>query len=59
MEKFHEKLKVLRKKKGLTQKSLSNMLNISQSAYAHWEQGMREPKFIFSQTKRITFTAWI
>lgn len=74
------------------------MLNISQSAYAHWEQGMREPnfeklsmlacifdvsidyllsenleiskesylklkeekkEFIFSQTKRITFTAWI
>ena len=45
MEKFHEKLKVLRKKKGLTQKSLSNILNISQSAYAHWEQGMREPNF--------------
>lgn len=45
MEKFHEKLKVLRKKQGLTQKSLSNMLNISQSAYAHWEQGMREPNF--------------
>ena len=45
MEKFHEKLKVLRKKKGLTQKSFSNMLNISQSAYAHWEQGKREPNF--------------
>ena len=45
MEKFHEKLKVLRKKQGLTQKSLSNILNISQSAYAHWEQGMREPNF--------------
>ena len=45
MEKFHEKLKVLRKKKGLTQKSLSNILNISQSAYARWEQGMREPNF--------------
>ena len=45
MEKFHEKLKVLRKKKGLTQKSHSNILNISQSAYAHWEQGMREPNF--------------
>ncbi|MDI1473749.1 helix-turn-helix domain-containing protein [Streptococcus taonis] len=45
MEKFHEKLKVLRKKKGLTQKSLSNMLNISQGAYAQWENGKREPNF--------------
>lgn len=45
MEKFHEKLKVLRKKQGLTQKSLSSMLNISQGAYANWEQGMREPNF--------------
>lgn len=45
MEKFHEKLKVLRKKKGLTQKSLSNILNISQGAYANWEKGKREPNF--------------
>ena len=45
MEKFHEKLKVLRKEKGLTQKSLSNMLNISQGAYAQWEKGKREPNF--------------
>lgn len=45
MEKFHEKLKVLRKEKGLTQKSLSNMLNISQGAYAQWENGKREPNF--------------
>lgn len=45
MEKFHEKLKMLRKEKGLTQKSLSNMLNISQGAYAHWEYGNREPNF--------------
>lgn len=45
MEKFHEKLKVLRKKKGLTQKSFSNILNISQGAYANWEKGKREPNF--------------
>ena len=45
MEKFHKKLKVLRKEKGLTQKSLSNMLNISQGAYAKWENGKREPNF--------------
>ena len=43
MEKFHEKLKMLRKKKGLTQKSLCNMLNRSQGAYAMWENGKREP----------------
>lgn len=45
MEKFHEKLKMLRKKKGLTQKSLCNMLNISQGTYAMWENGRREPNF--------------
>lgn len=45
MEKFHEKLKVLRKKQGLTQNSLSNMLNISQGAYANWESGKRQPSY--------------
>ena len=45
MEKFYEKLKVLRKEKGLTQKSLSNILNITQGAYAQWENGKREPNF--------------
>ena len=45
MEKFHEKLKMLRKKKGLTQKNLCNMLNISQGTYAKWENGRREPNF--------------
>lgn len=45
MGKFHKKLKELRKEKGLTQKSLSNMLNITQGAYAKWENGKCEPNF--------------
>ena len=42
---FSERLKELRLNKQLTQKSLSNMLNISQGAYANWENGKREPNF--------------
>lgn len=42
---FSERLKEIRQKKQLTQNSLSNMLNISQGAYANWENGKREPNF--------------
>jgi putative phage repressor len=45
MEKFHEKLKVLRKEKGYTQEQMSKLLDIGQSAYAKWENGKREPNF--------------
>lgn len=102
MEKFHEKLKVLRKKQGLTQQEVADFFGIKQPIYQKWESGNRKPsyenlsmlacifdvsidyllgdyleiskerylklkktkrrrkkEFIFSQTKRITFTAWI
>ena len=98
MEKFHEKLKILRKKKGLTQQEVADFFGIKQPIYQKWESGRRKPtyenlsmlacifdvsldyleiskerylkfkkrkkggrkkEFIFSQTKRITFTAWI
>ena len=42
---FSERLKEARQNKQLTQNSLSNMLNISQGAYANWENGKREPNF--------------
>ena len=41
--KFSEKLKELRIKKGLTQESLAEKLNISRQSISKWEQGINEP----------------
>ena len=38
-----ERLKQLRKEKGLTLKQVSAALGLTPSAYAHYEQGIREP----------------
>jgi repressor LexA len=43
--KFSEKLKALRKRKGLTQDELSKELNMSRSAVGMYETGEREPDF--------------
>ena len=40
---FSEKLAVLRKNKGLTQKSLAEKLNVSRQAVAKWESGQAYP----------------
>ncbi|MDQ8759074.1 helix-turn-helix domain-containing protein [Streptococcus ruminantium] len=40
---FTERLKQLRKEKGLTQKELAQLLNISQPAYAQWERNIKNP----------------
>ena len=45
MEKFHEKLKILRKKKGLTQQEVAELLNVERVTYTKWEKGNREPNF--------------
>ena len=45
MEKFHEKLKVLRKKKGLTQKDVAEFFGIKQPVYQKWESGNRKPTY--------------
>ena len=45
MEKFHEKLKVLRKKKGLTQQQIANEIGVNRVSYSNWENGKREPNF--------------
>ena len=45
MEKFHEKLKVLRKKQGLTQKDIADLVHVNRVTYTNWEHGMREPNF--------------
>ncbi len=40
---FNEKLKELRKEKGLTQKKLALMLDCDQSMITRWEKGECEP----------------
>lgn len=45
MEKFHEKLKVLRKKKGLTQQQIADEIGVNRGSYSNWEKGKREPNF--------------
>lgn len=45
MEKFHEKLKVLRKKHGLTQKEVARLLGTVQGVYSKWERGVYEPNY--------------
>lgn len=42
---FSERLKSLRIEKDLLQKDISNILNISTSAYAFYEQNKREPDY--------------
>lgn len=45
MEKFHEKLKMLRKKQGLTQKEVADLVHVDRVRYTNWESGKREPNF--------------
>ncbi|WP_278228469.1 helix-turn-helix domain-containing protein [Lactococcus lactis] len=42
-QKFAERLKELRKEKGLTQQKVADSLNISQPNYRRWEVGERSP----------------
>lgn len=41
--KFNEKLKSIRKERGMTQKNVYELLQISPNGYASWEQGRTEP----------------
>lgn len=38
-----DKIKELRKEKGLTQKQLAELMNKSVTGFASWEQGLSEP----------------
>ena len=40
---FKDRLKAIRKEKGMTQKDVYFLLNISANGYASWEQGRTEP----------------
>ena len=41
-----EKLKIIRKSKGITQESLASKLSVSRQAVAKWESGMAYPDII-------------
>lgn len=45
MEKFYEKLKMLRKKEGFTQQEVADFFGISQPVYQKWESGNRKPSY--------------
>lgn len=45
MATFAERLKELRKRKGLTQKELAERVGTQQGVYTNWENGKREPKY--------------
>ncbi|GAX47956.1 helix-turn-helix domain-containing protein [Pseudolactococcus reticulitermitis] len=45
MATFAERLKELRKEKGLTQKELAERVGTQQGVYTNWENGKREPKY--------------
>ena len=43
---FAEKLKRIRLKMNLTQKDVAEILGITRTAYANYEQGLREPDLL-------------
>lgn len=45
MEKFHEKLKMLRKKNGFTQQEVADIVQVNRVTYTNWEKGNREPSY--------------
>ena len=40
-----DKLKYLRREKGVTQAQIAKYLNITKSAYSNYEQGIRQPDY--------------
>ena len=42
---FTERLKELRKNKGLKQREIAELLGVKQNTYSDWENGKTEPSF--------------
>ncbi len=55
MSMIHKTIKELRKKKGWSQKELSEKLNVSESAVSMWERGERTPDIEKSEEIAILF----
>lgn len=55
MADFANRLKQLRLSKGLTQKELGNLLNVSQNAIFNWENNKREPSIDIIEMLRAYF----
>ena len=45
MEKLHEKLKILRKKRGLTQQEVAELVHVERGVYTRWELGKSNPNY--------------
>ena len=43
--KFSQRLKELRLKKGLTQKDIADLVHVNRVTYTNWEKGNREPSY--------------
>lgn len=44
MNRFAERLKYLRESRGISQTTLAQVMNVTQSTISKWESGAREPK---------------
>ena len=42
---FSERLKRLRKNKGLKQQEIADLVHVNRVTYTNWEKGKREPSF--------------
>ena len=45
MTSFTNRLVQLRKKRGLTQKDIADLVHVNRVTYTNWEKGKREPSF--------------
>ena len=52
---FGKRCKILRQERGLTQQQVADALGISRSAYAYYEIGGSEPRFLYYGNWRSIF----
>ena len=57
MATFEERLRQLRKEKGLSQKELAEALNVANTTVSIWERGLRKPEMDTLEKVRNYFDA--